>query len=115
MLLNRKLIIAVLTIGLMLSFSSAAIGYDDNQLKIGEPLITSNPNAPFAGQNLETYRNIPDFQKSVVLTPITAVFDNSTPERECEYLSYNDGVAWFWGLPDSYGDCKFATRFTPIY
>ena len=49
MLLNRKLIIAVLTIGLMLSFSSAAIGYDDTNKQLS-PVPKFNPNATHAGQ-----------------------------------------------------------------
>ena len=87
MLLNRKLIIAVLTLGLILSFSSAAIGYDDTKMKPRETLQSKNLiDAP----DLQSFRNVPDYQKpaDALQLAVNTLDPNYIPyERQCENLS----------------------------
>ncbi|RKX21433.1 MAG: hypothetical protein DRP51_04240, partial [Candidatus Zixiibacteriota bacterium] len=116
MLLNRKLIIAVLTIGLMLSFSSAAIGYDDTKLKSPTPIVTNNPNAPLAGEELRSYRNFSDVAKPTTGFDVPAGTLEIPGVRQCEDIDYTGGsFAYGYMLPSSYDNVEFGNKFTATY
>lgn len=116
MLLNRKLIIAVLTLGLILSFSSAAIGYDDTNEKPGIPIRTNSLDAPLFNAEKPTIRHIPDFTKpSDELQLAVNTLDPSyvAPERVCENLNYAVNHWYFWSTPNSYDDTHWGMKFIP--
>ncbi|MCP4596326.1 PQQ-binding-like beta-propeller repeat protein, partial [Neptuniibacter sp.] len=117
MLLNRKLIIAVLTLGLMLSFGSAAIGYDDNE--------NYTPKVIDLGINQQGYNQF-DAEVNVRTTGVSRPtnFDQAvnplhpnfaSPERICEDLRYDDNHAYYWSIPDSYATTHWAQRMTPEF
>ncbi|MEP0826995.1 MAG: PQQ-binding-like beta-propeller repeat protein, partial [bacterium] len=110
----KKLIIAVLTLGLLLTFSSAAISSDTPKTGI-TPVEKFNPNAPKVNQAQEVPRPQPTFTK-----PINALNALQTPSQLvlppdtftwCE--DYSGGAAaYFWRLTDIYGDSIMGMRFT---
>lgn len=114
MFLFRKLIIAVLALGLVLSFGSAAFSEQIPARAAGKVFETKT-NAPLFGESQEIPRNIPAFEKPSsdmqALTPSRSV---TLPNGDCTDIDYSGGSAYYsWDLPDSYGDTEFSQRFTP--
>lgn len=114
MLLNRKLIIAVLTIGLMLSFSSAAIGYDDTKLKPLTPIPSMNRNPSIESPTPVSYRNVSDIAKSTSENTMPVQQIAYPGDRACQIIDYTYGnVASYYALPNPYGTLAYGNRFAP--
>jgi len=110
----RKLIIAMLTLGLLLTFSSAVLSSDAPH-KGFNPIERVNQDAP-RYQDLSAIEHAtPAFQKPTaeilqVATPTTLL----PPQYYCEFIDYSGGAsAYYWELPDEYGDFEMGMRFTP--
>lgn len=110
----NKLIIAVLTLGLLLTFCSAAISSDVPKVGVNR-VETSNPNAPKLNLATPIERPVSGNHK-----PLSALNALQTPARVlppqyvCDYLDYSGGAAaYFWRLTDKYGDSIMGERFTP--
>ncbi len=109
-----KLIIAMLTLGLLFSFSSAVLSSETPHTGLN-PLEKVNQDAP-RFQNLAAIEHsTPSFQKPAadimqVATPTTLL----PPTYFCEFIDYSGGAAaYFWRIPDKYGDIEQGMRFTP--
>ena len=110
MLLIRKLIIAVLTLGLVLSFSSAAIGYDDTNKKLNP--IGENPN-PLVQAQLKDYHNVSSIAKSTVDNTIPPQTVNPPVDRICQFIDYLEGgITSYYSMPNSYGTQYFGNKYT---
>jgi hypothetical protein len=107
----KKLIIAVLTLGLLLTFSSAAISSDNTEPVFVRP--STNPNAPFY--------NTPEVPSSSVhqmarpMSPGGQVFNVPAPPTNynCEdYYAFDTvgGFCYYWPLPTAGAD-GFLYRF----
>jgi len=113
--MSYKLIIAVLTLGLLLTFSSAVLGNDVGTKHGLNPYERFNQNAPRTHDLTAIEHEAPAFQKpaSGILqleTPTTML----PPQYFCEFIDYSGGAAtYFWELPDEYGDFEMGMRFTP--
>jgi len=110
----RKLIIAVLTLGLLLTFSSAVLSSDAPHKGLN-PVEKINQDAPRFQDLMAIEHSTPAFQKPI--TEILQVETPSTllpPQYFCEFIDYSGGAsAYFWKLPDVYGDIEQGMRFTP--
>lgn len=114
MLLNRKLIIAVLTFGLILSICSAAIGYDDTKLKPLQPIQSpSRHQAIDAGQTPETYRNFSDISKPTTGNTVPAGTLAWPVTRQCEDVNYTGGTfSLGYMVPSDYDETIYGTMYT---
>ena len=116
MLLNRKLIIAVLTIGLMLSFSSAAIGYDDTKEKAGLPLQSLSKNPTIDSPTPVSYHNVSDITKPTTGFAVPPGFIAIPGERTCQDIDPSGGSFHSgYGLPNSYGNTRFGNKFVAAH
>jgi hypothetical protein len=111
----NRLLIAVLTIGLLLTFSSAAISSNDAPKHGLQVIEKINPNAPRYSNLQVAERSTPPFQKPspelfAVETPTTIL----PPQYFCEFIDYSGGAAaYYFKIPDVYGDDELGMRFTP--
>lgn len=116
MFLFRKLIIAVLALGLVLSFGSMAFAENAANGRPLQPIYQTNPNAPLAGEELTpTPRNIPPFTKPAsdleIVSPSITI---QTPNGDCSDIDYSGGSAYYyWDIPNVYGTTKYSQRFSP--
>ncbi len=110
----NKLIIAVLTLGLLLTFCSAAISSDVPKVGVNR-VETSNPNAPKLNLATPIERPVSGNQKPLnALNPVQTPARVLPPPYVCEYYDYSGGaMAYFWKLTDRYGDSIQGMRFTP--
>lgn len=107
----KKLIIAVLTLGLLLTFSSAAISSDVNEPVFVRP--ATNPDAPYyntpevSATEAHTYARplIPKGNVMSLPAPPTNYFCEDTPAFDTA-----GGLCWFWQLPSAGAD-GFLYRF----
>jgi len=114
MFLFRKLIIAVLALGLVFSFGSTVLAKQLPSGKVLGEAFQANPNAPLGAGN-EIARNLPPFQKPFsdldALTPSITV---AVPNGVCDDIDYSGGSAYYyWDIPNVYGTTNFSQRFTP--
>jgi hypothetical protein len=109
----NRLIIAVLTLGLLLSFSSAAFCSDNH--KVGKNAYeTFNANAPRVNDLREVHTATSSFDKPAsALSPLETPSAVLPPQYMCEGLSYDNGPAYFWRSPDDYNDYEQGVRYTP--
>jgi len=106
MLLNKKLIIAVLALGLLLTLGSAAFGTDGTIRSTASNLDryqTFNPNSPrvndIASQQAARTDQVFDrpMPARALATPMTIL----PPDYYCEFIDPSGGAsAYFWTLPD---------------
>nr|MBN2276845.1 PQQ-binding-like beta-propeller repeat protein [candidate division Zixibacteria bacterium] len=113
--MSYKLIIAVLTLGLLLAFSSAVLGSDVGTKHGLNPYERFNQDAPRTHDMTAIEREAPAFQK-----PATGIMELATPatvlppQYFCEFIDYSGGAAsYYWRIPDSYNDSEMGMRFTP--
>ncbi|MEW5923975.1 MAG: hypothetical protein AB1746_08315, partial [Candidatus Zixiibacteriota bacterium] len=110
----RKLIIAMLTLGLLFSFSSAVLSSDSPHRGLN-PVEKVNQDAPRFQDLAAIEHSTPAFQKPAadlmqIATPTTLL----PPTYFCEFIDYSGGAAaYFWRIPDKYGDIEMGMRFTP--
>jgi len=110
----KKLIIAVLTLGLLLAFSSAAISSDTPKVGVNR-VETFNPDAPKANLAKEVPHPTPSITKpsnalNALLTPSMLTLP---PDTFTWCQDYSGGAAaYFWRLTDRYDDSLFGMRFT---
>jgi Dockerin type I domain/PQQ-like domain len=108
----KKLIIAVLTLGLLVTFSSAAISSDAPKVGINS-VEKYNPNAPKLNKATAVERPAAFHKPSNALNPLTPT-TVLPPDYKCEYIDYSGGAAaYFWRLTDKWGDTAQGMRFTP--
>ncbi len=113
MLLNRKLIIAVLTIGLMLSFSSAAIGYDDTNLKPLQPIQSLSRNQTIDAPTPVSFRNSSDIAKPTTGDNVPAGTLEFPGTRQCEDVNYTGGgFAFGYMVPSDYDETIYSSKYT---
>jgi len=115
MLLIRKLIIAVLTLGLVFAFSNAAISADSDgrTVKI-EQLKMVDPDAALYDEARLVAPEVPEVTKPLDLQPANFELWGDDPElRACHRISYYGSFNYQWDVPDADGDSIFAMRFTP--
>jgi len=116
MLLTRKLLIAVLTIGLILSFGSAALSSEVSSTgKELTPTPTSFANPILGSESMHNPHPASPFSKP--LSEMTALAQPKTVEAPlagCETIDYSGGSAYYyWTIPNAYGTEEFVQRFTP--
>ncbi|UCD16377.1 MAG: PQQ-binding-like beta-propeller repeat protein [Candidatus Zixiibacteriota bacterium] len=118
MLLNKKLTIAVLTFGLLLTLGSAAFSSDaPKQPTPDYPLKyeTFNPNAPklhdlkMVGSQIEAFDR--PISGKLLATPTTVL----PPDAFCDFIDYSGGMAYYyWTLPDpDYPIENYLMRISP--
>jgi outer membrane protein assembly factor BamB len=110
----KRLIIAVLTLGLILAFSSAAISSDAPKIGLNR-LETYNPDAPRLNQATAIEHSSATNQKpSNALNALQTPTRVLPPQYVCEYYDYSGGnAAYYWKLTDKYGDSIMGMRYTP--
>lgn len=116
MFLFRKLIIAVLALGLVLSFGSAALSENAPNGRPLQEIFQPNPNAPLFGEEVTPVpRNIPAFTKPASeLDFVSPSLSIQTPNGDCADIDYSGGSAYYyWDIPNVYGTTKYSQRFTP--
>ncbi|MBN2227088.1 MAG: PQQ-binding-like beta-propeller repeat protein [candidate division Zixibacteria bacterium] len=106
MLLNKKLIIAVLTLGLLLTLGGAAFSDDGNKRSTASTMDryeTFNPNAPRVNDigTRQATRQIEAFNRPMpacaLATPMTVL----PPDYYCTFIDPSGGSsAYYWTLPD---------------
>ncbi len=117
MFLFRKLIIAVLALGLVLSFSSAVIGgevpYTDEGTIL--PYTGHNPNAISYGDKEHVRLPVAPFTKPASdLEFVSPSISIQTPNGDCNDIDYSGGSAYYyWEIPNTYGTTKYSQKFTP--
>jgi len=113
MFLFRKLIIAVLALGLVLSFGSTVLAEQTSTGTTLEPIFQSNPGVPSAGHEIP--RNIPPFTKPASdLEFVSPSITIQTPNGDCSDIDYSGGSAYYyWDIPNTYGTTKYSQRFSP--
>ena len=111
----NRLLIAVLTLGLLLTFGSAAFSFDDAPKHGLTQMDKVNPSAARFQDLAVIERELPPFQKPAneilqLATPTTVL----PPAYFCDFIDYSGGSAsYFWLIPDIYGDQEMGMRFTP--
>ncbi|MEW5925112.1 MAG: PQQ-binding-like beta-propeller repeat protein, partial [Candidatus Zixiibacteriota bacterium] len=107
------LIAAILCLSLMAM--STVFGTDDNPRHGLNPVQTINPDAPRFQDLTAIKHSAPSFQK-----PASEIMQIATPTALlpptyfCEFIDYSGGAAaYFWRVPDKYGDIEMGMRFTP--
>jgi hypothetical protein len=110
--MSYKLIIAVLTIGLLLTFSSAAISSDDVPREATDLIVKHNPNAPLAQSLTPVPEDQPVFEKPWwQLKALAAPQMLLPPQYFCEFIDYSGGAAtYYWQTPPGAGD-ELGMRF----
>jgi hypothetical protein len=114
--MSKKLLIAVLTLGLLLTLSGAAFSSNTSKPSSAlEPVEKINPNNPRFNDLTEVPRNTPAFEKPAAdLNPLDVQTSMLPPPYYCEFIDYSGGLAaYYWVIPDAYGDDYFNMRFTP--
>jgi outer membrane protein assembly factor BamB len=109
----KKLIIAVLTLGLLFTFSSAAISSNVPGQKSGAELIPmTNPNAHLGTAIKDNIREV-SFQKMISAKVPTNMQKVLPPQYFCDYIDYSGGAAtYIWPIPDpDYGFSEYGERF----
>jgi len=104
----------MLTMGLLLSFSSAVLSSVAPHKGLN-PIDRINQDAP-RYQNLTAIEQAaPAFQKPTSSLQMLEVPTSLLPPQYyCEFIDYSGGSsAYFWALPDEYGDVEMGMRFTP--
>ena len=128
--MSYKLIIAVLTIGLLLTFSSAAISSNDAPREATNLIVKHNPNAPLTQGLVSVPEDRPVFEKpwfqmQALAQPQLVL----PPQYICEFQEYSGGAAaWWWAIPPGAGDemgmrfdshegyyCTLLTAYVGIY
>ncbi len=112
--MSKKLLIAVLSLGLLFTLSGAV---NADAFKTGlSPVMKTNPDAARYDQLTDVPHNEPAFEKPI--GDINVLSEAQTllpPPYVCEYIDYSGGAsAYFWTIPDAYGDDLFNMRFTPL-
>ncbi len=113
----KRLIIAVFGIGLVLAFGSMALATDHpGSVGTGNAPDQLIPNHPRLNQVANARPAQPAFKKPAsALRPLpSGSTAPATPSSIyfCDAQSYAGGPAYFWTIPDAYGDNLFNTRFT---
>lgn len=111
----NRLIIAVLTLGLLLTFSSAAFSTDETP-PVGklEALEQVNTDAPRYSDLKPVLHDQPAYEKPAedaltAITPTTVL----PPPFFCEFIDYSGGAAaYFIRCPDAWNDYEFGVRYT---
>ena len=102
----NRLIIAVLTLGLLLAFSSAAISSNDAPKHGLNTYETTNPNAVRYQELSLIQHSTPTFNKppsALEALPVPQAV--LPPSYFCEFIDYSGGAAaYYWRIPDAYGD-----------
>jgi hypothetical protein len=112
----NRLIIAVLTLGLLLTFTGVAFSSDPDVTPIDgiNPIVRINPDAP-KFQDVKAYQQSENLDRPVanlhVVENPSAILP---PNYYCEALFYYNGIAYYWLLPDSdYPINTYVMRMTP--
>jgi len=98
----NRLIIAVLTLGLLLTFTGVAFSSDPDVTPIDgiNPIVRINPDAP-KFQDVKAYQQSENIDRpSASLRPIENPAVILPPNYYCTNLSYYGPTAYFWYLPD---------------
>jgi hypothetical protein len=115
----KRLIIAVFGIGLIIVLSSTAFAGPGTPGQPGNDNAPDlhKPSAPLYGTPVSSARPAePSFKKPAsakkVLPPGTQ--DPGTPSLIyfCDVQDYSGAIAYYWTIPDAFGDDLFNTRFT---
>jgi len=105
MLLNKKLTIAVLTLGLLLTLGSAAFSSDSPKKPTPDyPLTyeTQNPNAPKAAFTKMATKPVEVFDRPVPVHMLATPSTVLPPDYFCEFIDYSGGLATgYFTLPDA--------------
>jgi hypothetical protein len=115
--MSKKLLIAVLTLGFLLTLSGAAFT-SDTPKQVSETGVVEkiNPDAARFNDITAVPRHIPSFQKPATgiqeLPEPTSILP---PQYYCTFQDYSGGLAYyFWTIPDPYGDDYFNMRHTVV-
>ena len=120
MLLNKKLIIAVLTLGLLLTLGSAAFG--DNGIKRStasnmDRYETFNPNSPRVNDvgTHQASRPVEVFDRPMPARALATPMMVLPPDYYCQFIDPSGGSsAYYWTLPDAdYPIDLYIQRVTP--
>jgi len=111
--LNRKIIMVVLTVCLLLAFSNVAMGYDDTKLKPLQPIQSLSRNPLVDAPTPVSYRNFSDISKPTTGNDVPAGTLSSTHERMCEDVDYTGGgFAYGYMVPSDYDETIYSSKFT---
>jgi hypothetical protein len=114
MLLNKKLTIAVLTLGLLLTLGSAAFGSDAPKVRGVEELIsTPKLNAPKASE-IQFINAIQNMERptppKALATPLAVI----PPDYFCDFYLYATSANYIWTLPDDTNPIsEYGMRISP--
>jgi len=96
--MSKKLLIAVLTLGLLFTYCGAVLGSDNPGNIQRTPLPTSNPNAPLL--NAPTALNQVFFEKPPEEPMFPAEATLFPPPYYCQFIDYSGGnAAYFFNVP----------------
>ncbi len=113
----KRLIIAVFGIGLVLAFGSIVLATEQPGILPNDIAVDHFiPNHPKLNAIEDARPAQPAFKKPVsARTPLPSGTPAPAPPSLiyfCDAQSYTGGLAYYWKLPDAYGDELFNTRFT---
>ncbi len=112
----KRLIIAVLVLGLVIGLSNTAISGVPKGLDALNPVQKVNTNNPRFSNIADARPDQPAFKKpESALRKLPAGFTAPAPPQSyfCDVQDYTSGApAYYWTIPDAYGDDLFNMRFT---
>ncbi|RKX20533.1 MAG: hypothetical protein DRP35_05875 [Candidatus Zixiibacteriota bacterium] len=110
----KRLLIAVFVLSLILAFSGTAFAdtgkgpleavkkIDTNNPRLND-LAKAGPEQPATKKPASAIKHLPTQDLSAPIPPL---------DYFCDLQNYYGGLAYFWTIPDAYGDDLFNTRFT---
>jgi len=114
--MSKKLLIAVLTLGLVFAISGAVIGSESHQ-DVFTTIQKQDPTAPRFNDLTVVPQHDPEINRPLVpgtLHPVTPT-KMYPPDWYCDGASYGDDLAYFWEVPGAtYGDIYQNMRFTSV-
>ncbi len=111
--MSNRLLIAVLTLGLLITFCGMAFASDAPKSN-PDRVVSVNQNAPRFNDLQQVQRHEASFQKPIDgIGQLQAQTTVLPPPYFCDFIDYSGGAAaYFWNIPDAYGDDLMNMRFT---